>query len=91
MVYNIKSYDEDGNDTQIVLISFLIYNILCELSNVIIHTIDKIVFGLSKIHPMSFLSHVHNMLYNVRILENKIPCYYCIDLQLTSIQCHAGL
>ena len=91
VVYNIRTDDKDGNDTQIALISLLIYNILCELCNVIIQTINKIVFVLFKIHPMPFLSHVHNMLYNVRTLENNLPCYYFIDIHLPSIQCHVGL
>ena len=90
-VYNIKSDNKDGNDTQIALISLLIYNIICEFCNVIIQTINKIVFILFKIHPMLFLSHVHNMLHNGRTLENNLPCYYFIDLHLTSIQCHVVL
>ena len=60
----IKSDNEDG--TKIALISLLIYNILCELCNVIIKPINKIVLSLFNIHPMPFLSHIHNMLYNVR-------------------------
>ena len=60
-VSKIKSDDEDENDTQITLISLLIYNILCELPNVIIERINKILLALFKIHPMPFLSHVYNM------------------------------
>ena len=91
MVSKIKSDIEDRNCTKIALISLLIYNILCELCNVIIQPNNKIVIVLFKIHPMSFLSHVHNMLYNVRTLENNLPGYYCIDLHSTSIHCHVGL
>ena len=87
----IKSVDEDENDTQIALISLLIYNILCELSNVIIQRINKIVLALFKSHPMPFISHVHNMLYNVRTLEINLPYYYFIELHSTSFHCHVGL
>ena len=86
-IYNIKLDDKDRNDTQIALISLLIYNIICELCNVIIRPINKIVLVLFKIHPMSFLYHVHNMLYIVRTLENNLPCYYFnlfFDLYLMS-------
>ena len=53
--------------------------------------INKIVLALFKIHPMPFLSHVHNMLYNVRTHENNLPGYYFIDLHSTSVHCHVGL
>ena len=53
-IYNIKSDDKDGNDTQIALISLLIFNIICELCNVIIQPILKIVLVLFNIHPMPF-------------------------------------
>ena len=75
-VYNIKSDDKDGNDTQCAFISLWIYNILCELCNVIIQPINTIVLVLFKIYPMPYLSHVHNMLYNVRTLDNNLLCYY---------------
>ena len=95
-VSKIKSDNEEGNGTKIEPISLLIYNIIyyiiiCELCNVIIQPINKIVLALFKIHPMPFLSHVANMLYNVRTLENNLPCYYIIDLYPTSIHSHVGL
>ena len=90
-VYKIKSDNEDGNGTKIALISLLIYNIICELYNVIVKPINKIVLAVFEIHPMPFLSHVHNMLYNVRIHENNLPGYYFIDLHSTSVHCHIGL
>ena len=49
-VSKIKSGNEDWNGTKIALISLLIYNILCELCNVIIQPINKIVLPLFKIH-----------------------------------------
>ena len=70
-VPKIKSDNEDGNGAKIALITLLIYNIICELYNVIVKPINKIVLGLFKIHPMPFLSHVHNMLYNVRTHKNN--------------------
>ena len=76
----IKSDDEDENKAKIAFISLLIYNILCELANVIIQRVNTIVFTLFKIHPMPFPCLVHNMLYNVRILEKNLPYYYFIDL-----------
>ena len=90
-VSKIKLDNEDGNGTKIALISLLIYNIISELYNVIVKPINKIVLALFKIHPMPFLSHVHNMLYNVRTHENNIPGYYFIDLHSTSVHCHVGL
>ena len=97
-VSKIKSDNEEGNGKKIEPISLLIYNIIyyiiiiiCELCNVIIQPINKIVLALFKIHPMPFLSHVANMLYNVRTLENNLPCYYIIDLYPTSIHSHVGL
>ena len=72
-------------------ILLLIYNILCELTNVTIQRINTMLLALPKIHPISFLYHVHNMLYNVWTIEEKIPYYYFIDLHMTPFHCHVGL
>ena len=40
-VSKIKSDDEDGSDTQIAIISLLIYNIICELCNVVLYSMSR--------------------------------------------------
>ena len=69
-------------------IFLLIYNILSECT---IQRINTILLSLSRIHPMPFLYHVHNMLYNVGTTEEKILYYYFIDLHSTPFHYHEGL
>ena len=71
-----------------ISIFLLIYNILSECT---IQQINTILLALYRIHPMPFLYHVHNVLYNVGTTEEKILYYYFIDQHSTPFHYHVGL